>query len=70
VDNFLSPEQVCDIVPGMTPNLLAALRHRGTGPRYIEASPRKRVYSETSLRAWLASRERSQTGSMRIPKAS
>jgi len=62
VDNFLSPAEVCDIVPGMTPSLLAQMRFRGDGPPYIEASPRKRVYSEISLRAWLASRERVQTG--------
>ena len=61
MDTYLSPEQVCQMVPGMTESLLNQMRFRGDGPPFIAASPRKRVYSEASLRAWLASREITST---------
>ena len=70
MDRYLSPSDVCEIIPGMTEALLGQMRFRGDGPPFIAASPKKRVYSETSLRAWLASRERSQTGETRIRNAS
>tara|TARA_R110002124_G_scaffold257237_1_gene422952 strand:- start:282 stop:488 length:207 start_codon:yes stop_codon:yes gene_type:complete len=61
-ERYYSPSEVCDIIPGMTTALLAAMRFRGDGPPFIAASPKKRVYAESSLHAWLASRERTQTG--------
>lgn len=60
-DRYLSDEEVCAIVPGMTTDLLRQMRYRGDGPPYIAASPKKRVYKESSLRAWLDSREVTRT---------
>jgi hypothetical protein len=61
MERYLSPKEVCEIIPGMTTALLAQLRYRGDGPPFIAASPKKRVYAESSLHAWLASRERTST---------
>src|SRR5690606_22344200 len=61
MEKYRSPKEVCDIIPGMTEALLAQMRFRGDGPPFIAASPKKRVYSEASLHAWLASRERTST---------
>lgn len=60
-ERYLSAEDVCDIIPGMTKALLNQMRFRGDGPPFIAASPKKRVYAESSLHAWLASRERTST---------
>lgn len=60
-ENYLSPAEVADMIPGMTTALLAQMRFRGDGPPFIAASPRKRVYSESSLHAWLTARERTST---------
>lgn len=61
MDRYLSPKEVCELVPGMTETLLSQMRFRGDGPPFIAASPKKRVYAESSLRTWLTSRERTST---------
>lgn len=61
MEKYLSAAEVCDVIPGMTEALLAQMRFRGDGPPFIAASPKKRVYAESSLHAWLASRERTST---------
>ena len=64
IDRYLSPKEVCDLIPGMSERLLHAMRFRGDGPPFIAASPRKRVYAEASVRAWLASRETTSTADL------
>ena len=61
MEKFLSVEAVCEMVPGMNANLLAQMRFRGDGPRFIKPSPRKVVYSESAIVEWLNSREQSST---------
>lgn len=61
MERYLSPKEVCEVVPGMTEGLLNQMRFRGDGPPFIAASPRKRVYAESSLHDWLKSRERTST---------
>lgn len=63
-DRYLTSEEVCGLIPGMTESLLNAMRFRGDGPPFIAASPRKRVYSEASVRAWLTSREMTSTAEL------
>lgn len=62
VEKYYSPDQVCDLVPGMTKNNLAQLRFTGRGPRFLKPSPRKVVYAASAIEAWLASSEQTQTG--------
>lgn len=61
VEKYLSPDQVCDLIPGMTRQLLAAMRWRGDGPSFVKPSPRKIVYSISSIEEYMRSKERTRT---------
>lgn len=53
---YLSPEQVCDIVPGMTTTNLQELRKKGLGPKYFKPTGdggRIVLYAEDDVRAWI-----------------
>ncbi|MFK0401040.1 helix-turn-helix transcriptional regulator [Microbacterium sp. NPDC090225] len=53
---YLSPEQVCELVPGLTPANLQELRKRGKGPAYFKptgAKGRVVIYAEADVRAWV-----------------
>lgn len=53
---YLSPEQVCELVPGMTVANLKDLRARGKGPAYHKPTgPRGRItlYAEADVVAWI-----------------
>lgn len=50
---YLSPEQVCEIVPGMTKGSLAQLRFKGSGPRYRKPTPKTVLYVEAEVLAWV-----------------
>lgn len=52
---YLSPRQVCEMVPGLTVENLAQMRHRGTGPIFRKPSPRTVAYLETDVHDWLDS---------------
>lgn len=53
MDNYLSPEQAAALIPGMTKAGLAQLRYAGGGPAYLKPTPRKVVYKESIVRAWI-----------------
>jgi hypothetical protein len=53
---YLSPEPVCELVPGMTVANLKDLRASGKGPRYRKPTGRHgkvTVYAEADVRAWV-----------------
>ncbi|MFB7893293.1 helix-turn-helix transcriptional regulator [Microbacterium sp. NPDC056044] len=50
---FLSPEQVADLLPGVNKNTLAMWRYEHKGPRYYKLG-RKVVYALDDLEAWIA----------------
>lgn len=58
---YITPDVVCAIVPGMTPNHLAQLRYRGTGPRYFKPTPRVVLYREEDVIAWIEASARTST---------
>lgn len=59
---YLTPQQVCDeLLPDHTPARLAQLRYRGTGPEYFAPTPRKILYTEDSVRAWVEAKPRRGT---------
>jgi hypothetical protein len=58
---YLSPDQVCELIPGMTRNNLAQLRFKGLGPRFFKPTPRTVLYSESDCRAWIEASARSST---------
>lgn len=64
---YLSPDQVCKIIPGMTRSGLAQLRFRGEGPRFRKPSPRKVVYELTEVLSWLESTARQGTADEAVP---
>ncbi|MET4702765.1 hypothetical protein [Frigoribacterium sp. UYMn621] len=63
METYLSPEQVAEMVPGMTKGMLAQLRFTGKGPRYRKPTPRKVIYAESDVRAWVEGSAQTQTGS-------
>ena len=53
MNTYLSPEQVCEMVPGMTKGALAQLRFTGKGPRYRKPTPKTVVYLESEVIDWV-----------------
>lgn len=51
-DRLLLPEQVAELIPGVTRQYLAILRHRGGGPVYVKLG-RKVLYRESDVNAWI-----------------
>lgn len=58
---YLTPEQVCELVPGMTKSNLAQLRFTGRGPKYLKPTARTVVYRELDVIEWLEASERTST---------
>jgi predicted DNA-binding transcriptional regulator AlpA len=58
---YLTPDQVCELIPGMTKSNLAAMRFRGEGPRYRKPTPKVVVYLESEVVDWLESTARQGT---------
>lgn len=59
---YLSPAQVVELVPGMTKSVLAQLRFSGRGPQYRAPTPKKIIYEESEVIAWVERSARSRTG--------
>ncbi len=62
-DRYLSPADVCALIPGMTEARLKMARFQGTGPEYLRPTPRTIVYSERTVREWLEASARMSTAS-------
>ncbi|MGI8392590.1 helix-turn-helix transcriptional regulator [Leucobacter sp. W1038] len=58
---YLTPEQVCEIIPGMTKGNLAQLRFKGIGPKFYKPTPRVVLYSRDQIIAWVEGSERTGT---------
>lgn len=52
-DPYLSPDDVCKLIPGMTKVRLQDLRDRGRGPRYYKPTARTVVYRQSDVVAWI-----------------
>lgn len=52
-DELIPATEMKHVVPGTTCQAWAAMRHKGTGPRYVKVG-RKVYYRRTDLDAWLA----------------
>jgi len=50
---YLSPEQVAELLPGVTKNTLAMWRYEHKGPKYYKLG-RKVVYALDELEEWIA----------------
>ena len=58
---YISPEEACELIPGMTRSNLAQLRFTGKGPKFLKPTPRTVVYREKDVIAWLEASERMST---------
>lgn len=58
---YLTPDQVCELIPGMTRGNLAQLRFTGKGPKFLKPTPRTVVYREEDVVSWLEGTEQLQT---------
>lgn len=58
---YLSPDEVCNLVPGMTRGALAQLRYTGKGPKYLRPTAKTIVYREDDVVSWLEASERRST---------
>lgn len=61
MEKYLTPNQVAEIIPGMTVSNLAQLRYTGKGPRFLKPTPRTVVYRERDVIEWLEASERTST---------
>ena len=59
---YLTPAETAALIPDMTRNGLAQLRFKGTGPRYLNPTPRRILYRRADVIDWLEGIERTQTG--------
>lgn len=50
---YLTPEHVCEIIPGMTKGNLAQLRFKGQGPAFYKPSARLVIYKRNDVIEWL-----------------
>lgn len=50
---YLTPQEAAELIPGMTVTLLAQLRYRQRGPRYLRPTSRKVVYRAQDISDWL-----------------
>ena len=58
---YLTPDQVCELIPGTTRAGLAQMRFKGNGPTYLK--PGKRVlYRKEDVIAWVDGTARTWTG--------
>ncbi|MDQ1217187.1 helix-turn-helix transcriptional regulator [Microbacterium arborescens] len=64
MDEYLTPKQAADLVPGMTTNNLAQLRFTGKGPKFLKPTPRTVVYRRSDVIAWLEASERTSTAAV------
>lgn len=60
-DQYLSPEQVASLIPGMTKGALAQLRFTGKGPRYRKPTPKTVIYLQSEVLEWIEGSARSGT---------
>lgn len=60
-ERLYTTKEMTERVPNTSIPYWAGLRFKGEGPRYLKLSPRKVLYTESSVAEWLANSERSGT---------
>jgi hypothetical protein len=53
-EDYMTPEDICDLVPGVTINTLAIWRHYRRGPDFVQVG-RRVFYQRDVVRQWLES---------------
>ena len=52
---YITPDQVCDLIPGMTKGHLAQLRYKKQGPAYRKPTPKTVIYVWEEVVEWVES---------------
>jgi hypothetical protein len=55
---YLTPDQVAELVPGLTRGKLAQMRFQGTGPNFRKPTAKTVLYVESEVVAWVESTAR------------
>jgi hypothetical protein len=58
---YISPEQVCDLIPGMTKGHLAQMRYRGVGPSFRKPTHKTVLYVQEEVLEWVEGTARTIT---------
>lgn len=60
--DYITPEQVCELVPGLTPGLLAQMRYTGkSGLKFYKPTERKVLYKRSEVIEWVENSMRTST---------
>lgn len=59
--NYLKPEDVCQMIPGLSKGSLAQLRYTGRGPKFLKPTPKTVLYREADVIDWLEGSEHTRT---------
>ncbi|GAB2572402.1 hypothetical protein GCM10027033_29970 [Leucobacter ruminantium] len=62
---YMTPDDVADLIPGMSRGLLAKLRFQGDGPKFLKPTPRTVLYRERDVVAWIEASEQTSTADRR-----
>lgn len=55
-DSFITPAQVCELIPGMTPQRLAQMRFQGnSGLKFYKPTPKTVLYKYGEVISWIVS---------------
>jgi len=63
-ERYISPKQVCELVPGMTESRLRQRRHLGLAPAFVKPTPRTVVYKLSEVTRWLSDSEQTTTAAV------
>lgn len=67
MERYITPKQVCEMIPGMTVGALAQHRFKGTGPKFLKpGGGRTIVYRERDVVDWLEGSERTSTAAAAV----
>ena len=61
LSTFLTPEQVCERVQGVTKDNLAQRRFKGLPPKFYKPTPRVILYKEEDIVEWVEGSARTST---------
>ncbi|MBB3156640.1 molybdenum cofactor biosynthesis enzyme MoaA [Microbacterium proteolyticum] len=61
MSDYLTPDQVLELIPGISKAGLAQLRFKGGGPKFLRPTPRKILYRRADVIAWVEGSERTST---------
>lgn len=61
-DDYITPEQVCELIPGLTPGTLAQRRYLGKEPQFYKPSPKTVLYKRSEILEWIESSAQTRTG--------